>query len=237
MGGGSPPGVWWVGSSARGSFMSSISCPITSRIPCRSSSSGPAGSRSWGPGSPGGGGGSSPRWGGAGRRDLLDLGPALRRGPLCPWLPPNRRSDVRVRSAAGSNHRAACVCRFGHRAVPPQHALARADAYFRGLTDLPFDPNLHVGSFSFAWHSIFSLVGMIAGSIVSFRAARYLIRDDRIYPFAIAVVIGGLVGAPGAHVLGNWDVYPPRPPDVLAFLDGAVRTAPAPPRWSLSPAF
>ncbi|OLC10807.1 MAG: hypothetical protein AUH39_01055 [Chloroflexi bacterium 13_1_40CM_67_9] len=50
---------------------------------------------------------------------------------------------------------------------------------------------------------------MIAGSIVSFRAARYLIRDDRIYPFAIAVVIGGLVGARVAHVLDNWNVYAP----------------------------
>src|SRR5207253_528637 len=142
-------------------------------------------------------------WPLARRRDLLDLGPALRRGPLLPWVPPNRRSDVRVRSAAGPDHRAAGVRRFGHGAVPPHHALARADAYFRGLIDLPFDPNLHVGSFSFAWHSIFSLVGMIAGSIVSFRAARYLIRDDRIYPFAIAVVIGGRIGRIGDIINGE----------------------------------
>src|SRR2546423_14110670 len=88
---------------------------------------------------------------------------------------------------------------------------------------------------------------MIFGSFVSFRAARYLIRDDRIYPFAIAVVLGGLVGARVAHVLDNWNVYAPRPLDVLAFWNGgggtsrapigsripgpcAARRAPAPPR-------
>jgi len=48
---------------------------------------------------------------------------------------------------------------------------------------------------------------MIVGSFVSFRAARYLVHDDRIYPFAIAVVVGGLVGARVAHVLDNWNVY------------------------------
>jgi phosphatidylglycerol:prolipoprotein diacylglycerol transferase len=69
---------------------------------------------------------------------------------------------------------------------------------------------------------------MIAGSIVSFRAARYLIRDERIYPFAIAVVIGGLVGARIAHVLDNWNVYALRPLDVLAFWNGGVGTIGAP---------
>ena len=69
---------------------------------------------------------------------------------------------------------------------------------------------------------------MIAGSFVSFRAARYLIRDDRIYPFAIAVVIGGLVGARVAHVLDNWNVYAPRPLDVLAFWNGGIGTTGAP---------
>ena len=31
---------------------------------------------------------------------------------------------------------------------------------------------------------------MLAGSWVSFRCARYLVRDDRVYPFAMAVVVG-----------------------------------------------
>jgi phosphatidylglycerol:prolipoprotein diacylglycerol transferase len=69
---------------------------------------------------------------------------------------------------------------------------------------------------------------MIAGSIVSFRAARYLIRDERVYPFAIAVVVGGLIGARVAHVLDNWSTYAPRPLDVLAFWNGGIGTTGAP---------
>jgi len=69
---------------------------------------------------------------------------------------------------------------------------------------------------------------MIVGSFVSFRAARYLIRDDRIYPFAIAVVLGGLLGARVAHVLDNWNVYASRPLDVLAFWNGGIGTTGAP---------
>ncbi len=69
---------------------------------------------------------------------------------------------------------------------------------------------------------------MIAGSYVSFRAARYLIRDERVYPFAIAVVIGGLLGARVAHVLDNWNVYSSRPLDVLAFWNGGIGTTGAP---------
>jgi phosphatidylglycerol:prolipoprotein diacylglycerol transferase len=69
---------------------------------------------------------------------------------------------------------------------------------------------------------------MIAGSVVSFRAARYLVADERIYPFAIAVVVGGLVGARAAHVLDNWSIYAARPADVLAFWNGGIGTTGAP---------
>jgi phosphatidylglycerol:prolipoprotein diacylglycerol transferase len=69
---------------------------------------------------------------------------------------------------------------------------------------------------------------MIAGSVVSFRAARYLVADGRIYPFAIAVVVGGLVGARAAHVLDNWSIYAARPADVLAFWNGGIGTTGAP---------
>jgi phosphatidylglycerol---prolipoprotein diacylglyceryl transferase len=69
---------------------------------------------------------------------------------------------------------------------------------------------------------------MVVGSYVSFRAARYLIRDDRIYPFAIAVVLGGLLGARAAHVLDNWSLYASRPLDVLAFWNGGIGTTGAP---------
>ena len=69
---------------------------------------------------------------------------------------------------------------------------------------------------------------MIAGSIVSFRCARYLVKDDRIYPFAIAVVLGGLLGARVAHVTDNWEVYETRPLEMLAFWSGGIGTMGAP---------
>ncbi len=52
--------------------------------------------------------------------------------------------------------------------------------------------------------------------------------DERIYPFAIAVVVGGLIGARAAHVLDNWSIYAARPADVLAFWNGGIGTTGAP---------
>jgi phosphatidylglycerol:prolipoprotein diacylglycerol transferase len=69
---------------------------------------------------------------------------------------------------------------------------------------------------------------MVFGSIVSFRCARYLVKDDRIYPFAIAVVLGGLLGARVAHVTDNWEIYETRPLEMLAFWSGGIGTMGAP---------
>src|SRR5256886_17420273 len=69
---------------------------------------------------------------------------------------------------------------------------------------------------------------MILGSVASFRAARYLVKDDRVYPFAIAVVVGGLLGARVAHVADNWSVYADRPLELVAFWNGGIGTTGAP---------
>ena len=79
-----------------------------------------------------------------------------------------------------------------------------------------------------AWHSIFSFVGMLVGSFVAIRCARYLVRDERIYPFAIAVVIGGLIGARIAHVSDNWSLYQGDPIKALQFWGGGIGTMGAP---------
>ncbi len=54
-----------------------------------------------------------------------------------------------------------------------------------------------------SWHSLFAFLGLAIGSLVSFRCARFLLRDDRIYPFGAAVVVGGLVAARLLHVIDN----------------------------------
>jgi phosphatidylglycerol:prolipoprotein diacylglycerol transferase len=85
-----------------------------------------------------------------------------------------------------------------------------------------------IGSFRIAWHSVFALIGMLAGSVVSIRCARYLVRDERIYPFAIAVVVGGLIGARVAHVTDNWTLYANDPVRALQFWGGGIGTMGAP---------
>ena len=94
--------------------------------------------------------------------------------------------------------------------------------------DLPFDPTLAIGPVRIAWHSLWSLVGMGAGSWVSFRLARRLVKDERIYPFAISVVIGGLIGARVGHIADNWPYYSAHPDQLLAFWNGGVAVAAAP---------
>ena len=85
-----------------------------------------------------------------------------------------------------------------------------------------------IGSARVAWHSIFSLVGSLLGGYMSFRCARYLVKDDRVYPFAFAVIIGGLIGARIAHIVDNPGYYAG---DALKMLDisrGGIGTMGAP---------
>jgi phosphatidylglycerol:prolipoprotein diacylglycerol transferase len=49
-----------------------------------------------------------------------------------------------------------------------------------------------------------------------------------VYPFAIAVVIGGLLGARAAHVTDNWSIYAADPLRALQFWSGGIGTMGAP---------
>jgi phosphatidylglycerol:prolipoprotein diacylglycerol transferase len=94
--------------------------------------------------------------------------------------------------------------------------------------ELPFDPTLALGPFRIAWHSVLALVGMGVGSWLSIRLARRLVKDERIYPFAIAVVIGGLVAARIGHIVDNWPQYGAHPDQLVAFWNGGVAVTAAP---------
>ncbi len=99
----------------------------------------------------------------------------------------------------------------------------------RHLITIDLDPNLVVGAFRVSWHSVFSLVGSLLGGWVAIRCARYLVKDDRVYPFAIAVVLGGLVAARIAHIADNWSPdYAADPGRMLAFWSGGIATMGAP---------
>ena len=88
------------------------------------------------------------------------------------------------------------------------------------MIEIPFAPELVLGPLRVAWHSLFAFLGLLAGSQVAFRCARYLVRDGRVYAFAASVVLGGLVSARIAHLWDNWPRYAERPEEILAFWNG-----------------
>jgi phosphatidylglycerol:prolipoprotein diacylglycerol transferase len=94
--------------------------------------------------------------------------------------------------------------------------------------DLPFDPTLTVGPFRIAWHSLWALVGMGIGSSLSFRLARPLVKDERLFPFAIAVILGGLAAARSGHIADNWPYYSAHPDQLIAVWNGGVAVTAAP---------
>ena len=94
--------------------------------------------------------------------------------------------------------------------------------------ELPFDPNVVIGPLRISWHSLFALVGMGTGSWLSFRLARRLVKDERIYPFAIAVILGGLAAARVGHIADNWSYYSARLDQLPAFWNGGVAVTAAP---------
>lgn len=96
------------------------------------------------------------------------------------------------------------------------------------LIELGFHPDVVIGTFRLSWHSLFAFVGMVVGGTLSIRLARYLVRDQRVYAFAIAVIVGGLLGARTAHVLDNWALYAGDVVKMISFAGGGIGTMGAP---------
>ena len=78
------------------------------------------------------------------------------------------------------------------------------------------------------WHSFFAFVGLVLGSGLSIRLSRYLLKDQRVYPFAVAVIVGGIVGARAAHVVDNWPSFADQPLRVFDLSSGGIGTMGAP---------
>lgn len=85
-----------------------------------------------------------------------------------------------------------------------------------------------LGSVRIAWHSIFSFLGALVAAAVSVRLARRLVPDDRVYPFALAVLVGGLATARIGHVADNWPAYAAAPERIAAFWNGGIAVTAAP---------
>jgi len=96
------------------------------------------------------------------------------------------------------------------------------------LIDITFAPDLVLGSVRVAWHSIFSLVGSTVAIAISIRLARRLVPDERVYPYALWVLLGGLISARLGHVADNWPAYASDPIRILAFWGGGIAVTAAP---------
>lgn len=68
------------------------------------------------------------------------------------------------------------------------------------------DPTLfEVAGLEIAWHGLFTAVGVVMGVAVAATFARRAgYREDTIYNVALALVIGGIIGARGLYVIENW---------------------------------
>ena len=71
------------------------------------------------------------------------------------------------------------------------------------MIDIPFDPNLIIGSVRISWHSLFAFVGMVVGGALSIRLARYLVDNWPTYagdPARIFDLSRGGIATMGAPV-------------------------------------
>ena len=72
------------------------------------------------------------------------------------------------------------------------------------MIQIPFDPELHLGPLSVAWHGIFTAVGIFFGVWLSIRLLRGRVEEDAAYSVATWGVVGGIVGARLLHVIDCW---------------------------------
>ena len=85
-----------------------------------------------------------------------------------------------------------------------------------------------LGSLRIAWHSIFAFLGSGIAAVVAIRLSRWLVRDDRVHLYAIAMLVGGLVTARLGHVVDNWSLYAAAPERIFTLGGGGIAVTAAP---------
>jgi phosphatidylglycerol:prolipoprotein diacylglycerol transferase len=75
--------------------------------------------------------------------------------------------------------------------------------------EIGIDPTLfEVAGVEVTWHGVFTAVGVIVGvAIAAWLARRLGYPEDMIYNVALALVIGGIIGARGLYVIENWSDF------------------------------
>ena len=90
--------------------------------------------------------------------------------------------------------------------------------------EIPLDPNLFkIAGLEVTWHGLFSALGVVAGVVVAaFFARRAGFSEDTIYNIALALVIGGIIGARGLYVIEHWDRFEDDLGDIFSINAGGI---------------
>jgi phosphatidylglycerol:prolipoprotein diacylglycerol transferase len=86
------------------------------------------------------------------------------------------------------------------------------------------DPTLfEVIGLEITWHGLFTAIGVVVGvSVAAAFARRAGYNEDSIYNVALALVIGGIIGARGLYVLENWSQFENDLGDIFAVNTGGI---------------
>jgi phosphatidylglycerol:prolipoprotein diacylglycerol transferase len=82
---------------------------------------------------------------------------------------------------------------------------------------------IDVAGIEITWHGLFTALGVVAGVVVAaWFARRAGYKEDTIYNVALALVIGGIIGARALYVIENWGDYRNDLGDIFAINTGGI---------------
>jgi len=90
------------------------------------------------------------------------------------------------------------------------------------VIELPFDPNVHIGPITLAWHGIFTAVGIFFGAALALRLIRDRVSEDDGYAVATWGVVGGILGARVVHVIDHLPFYLEHPEQIPQIWTGGI---------------
>jgi len=90
------------------------------------------------------------------------------------------------------------------------------------LIQIPFDPNVHLGPITLAWHGIFTAVGIFFGVWLPLRLLRGKISEEDGWAVATWGVVGGIIGARLVHVIDQLPYYIAHPEQILFIWTGGI---------------
>ncbi len=90
--------------------------------------------------------------------------------------------------------------------------------------NIGLNPKLfEVAGLEITWHGLFAVVGVVVGVAVAAAIARRAgYHEDTIYNVALALVIGGIIGARGLYVIENWSLFEDDLGEIFAINTGGI---------------